>query len=415
MARRSRTAEPTAITTKVTARPSGVRFDFSNRGAIHYGAGRRHEVGAILDELGSRRALLICGRHFADGDQFSAMKRAIGSRIAGVFADVAPHSSTVELERSTELARDVGADAIVAIGGGSVLGLAKCAVVWLAEGGDIQKLAWNYTPAGPGDGLHIPTLHKEKIPIIALPTTAGSASETNQYGSVRDPTTREKVRIRDPKATPRHVILDPELTVTMGPAMTAETGVNALAHCIETVYSRDAQPFSTALALEAARLMAENLPKCVADPTNLKGRGMQQIATSMSGIALANAMVGLHHALCHPLGQICDVSHGAANYVMLPHALQYNLPSVRNELCLVVTTMGLGDFRNPSDAEEALLSLTEWLRDLGAPSRLRDVGGVTEEVLPALANSAFEDTCIPYNPVRVENAEALVEIYKRAW
>jgi len=415
VARRLRRVEPAALTPMVTARAPGVRFDFSDRGTIHFGKGRRHEVGAILDDLGSRRALLICGRHFSGGDQFSAMKRAIGSRLAGVFEDVAPHSSTVELDRSTAIARDIGADAIIAIGGGSVLGLAKCTAVWLAEGGAIQTLAWNYTPAGPGDGLFIPALRKEKIPIIALPTTAGSASETNQYGSVRDPITREKVRIRDPNATPRQVILDPELTVTMSPSMTAETGVNALAHCIEAIYSRDAQPLSTALALEASRLIGENLPRCVVDPTNLTARGMQQIATSMSGIALANAMVGLHHALCHPLGQICDVPHGAANYVMLPHALRYNLPSVRNELCLVVTSMGLGDFRQPSDAEEALLSLTEWLHKLGAPSRLRDLAGVNEAVLPALANSAFEDTCIPYNPVRVESAEVLVEIYRSAW
>jgi alcohol dehydrogenase len=224
-----------------------------------------------------------------------------------------------------------------------------------------------------------------------------------------------KVTHTDPGIAPRLVIYDPALTLDMPREVTAGTGVNALAHCIEAVYATRRNPLATAAALAGAGHIGHALPKCLAQGDNLAARAEMLLGAHLAGAALATVSMGLHHGLCHVLGGAAGVPHGVANAIILPHAMRFNLEAVTPELALIgralgAATPGDGDERA---AEAALAGVSQLLAGLGLPRRLREVN-VTQADLPRLAALAAKSAAVRANPKPVTAAEA-ERIFEAAW
>ena len=383
---------------------------------LRMGVGSRQELAEGLRWVRAERAVVVCSARFAKTNYYDDVVTALGGAHVGTYAEVTPQSSAEEVAAVAEMMTATDADAVVAVGGGSPMATAKCAVAVVGERRPLHEIGWSYQP--DQDRLQIPDLHAPKLPIIALPTTAGSASETNQFGSVRDKDTAEKIRVRDRRLTPRVAILDPELTVSLDHWTTVGTGANAFAHCVEILYSRHSNAVSDGLVLEAAGIIYDNLPRVATDPGDLKARAAMQVATAMSGMALNNSLVCLHHALCHPLGNIGSVPHGVANYVMLPHSLRFNQDAAAAQLTRLGARLGLLDPARGTErdgAHRTIDAIETWIDDLGGPRRLRDTGGVEHHDLERIAESARHDTCMYFNPRRVETTQEILDIYKAAW
>lgn len=390
------------------------RVEFAAPTRISAGVGRRRAIGQVVASLGARRAYVMCGSHFAGTEEFADIAANLdGAFVAGT-DDVGSHATIDILRRIVADVKESDADIIVAVGGGSVIDMAKC--VAASIGGNRDFLQLTHSVAKPDADHPVPA----RCPIVALPTTAGSASETNCMGGVlvSDETgTTSRVPSRDPHVAPRVALLDPELTVSLSPRLTVTTGANAFAHCVEVLYSVDRDPLSTALALEAARIMFVHLPRCVANPDDLGARGLQQVATAMSGLALGNTMVGLHHALCHGLGDLHHTAHGDNNAVMLPHAMRFNLKAAGHAIYRLGECLGVvrpGDSTEEGGAR-TVEAVDGWLTSMGAPKRLREISKLSPDDLLASARLASISPCIPFNPTPAPGVDELFDIYRVAW
>jgi maleylacetate reductase len=371
---------------------------------VVFGAGALARLPAIVDEHGWHRLLLCTSAHARRDGTIDRLTGALGARLVATFDGVAPHVPAAQVDEGVALAERAGVDAIVGLGGGSPIGMAKA--VSLA----VEARRTGVTEARttrPGD----PPL----VPSVAIPTTYAGSEMTPVYGVTRalpDGSTR-KVTVRDAKVTPRVVLYDPELTLRLPADLTASTGINALAHCVEAVYSRTRHPLSTAAALEGIRRMARALPRCHARGDDLEARAELQEGAHLGGVSLATVDMGLHHGTGHVLGGTAGVPHGVANCIVLPHAVRFNADAVASQLALVAEALGVvrGGRDDVALARAAADHLSALVRALGQPQRLRDVG-VPRAQLPALADALLASGAVAANPKPlggVEGARAYLE------
>lgn len=283
-----------------------------------------------------------------------------------------------------------------------------------------DRLVTTYGPVMP----HVPDYQVEEAmaraienePVIAIPTTYAGSEMTPVYGVTHhgDGASR-KVTVTDPKVTPKLTIYDPVLTLKLSPEMTASTGINALAHCVEAAYSITRNPLSTAAALAGARRIASALPSCYAKGDDLEARSEMLAGSYLAGAALSNVAMGLHHGLCHVLGGTAGVPHGVANAIMLPHVMRFNADATAPELAEIGEAMGLA--RNgKSDvalAEAAAQWVYEMVAEMKLPQRLREAG-VSENNLPRLAELAAQSRTLKNNPKPVNAAQA-ESLLRLAW
>lgn len=388
------------------------------RTMTHDGLAARVVMGAgslalLPDEvrrLGGRRVLLM-GRTTAASATAARVRQALGPLLAGVFDEVTPHSGVGLVERVAGQARQAQADLLLALGGGSVSDTAKAVAILLAEGGPLARHATRFTPP---DKLEAPALDKPKLPIIAVPTTASAAEVTPGLG-IRDDAGR-KLLFRDPKVAARTVILDPEANTEVPAALMLGTGMNALAHCVESLYSRQHNPVSDALAVEGIRLLARGLPAVRRDPASVPAREEVLYGSHLSGMALVNARPCLHHALCHCLGALGGVSHGDANAIMLPHVMRFNRPAAAARLRLAAQALGVEEAgqSEESAADAAIEAVVRLQAAIGVPMRLRDTQ-LDAAVLPAVADHVLGDRGLHFNPGPPVTHEAALQLLQAAW
>ena len=238
---------------------------------------------------------------------------------------------------------------------------------------------------------------------------------TPVYGVTRhDRTPARKVTVTDPRITPRLALYDPLLTLDLSPSMTASTGINALAHCIEALYSVTRNPISTSIALGGIRSINSSLFRCYADGSDLEARTEMLVGAMQAGMALAHVAMGLHHGLCHVLGGSAGVQHGVANAIILPHALRFNLDATAPQLDMAAEAMGIkGGNNNEAQAEKAIESISELIQRMNLPTRLRDVG-VQEADLPRLAELALESNAVRNNPKPITGSQ-IHDLLQAAW
>ncbi len=323
-------------------------------GRIVFGVGAADRLGAEIERLKARRVLIVS----SPGRRGHAEELAAAVDAAGIWSDSIPHVPVEIAEEAYAAVRAVDADCVVAIGGGSALGFGKA----IGREFDIDQ--------------------------IMLPTTYSGTEMTPILGMLENGVKRAK---RDMKLLPEVVIYDPMLTLGLPPYVTATSGMNAIAHCVETLYTRQPSPMITLASEEAARALAHGLPRAVKEPSNIEARTETLYGAYLAGAALAVG-VALHHRICHVLGGTLGVGHGEANSVMLPHVVRFNETAAPDAIGRVARAFGT------DDAAGALFDL---VREMGAPSSLKGLG-VREADLDRVAELTVETT--DYNPRSVDLA-----------
>jgi len=358
------------------------------------GPGAVDDLRDLLGRLGSTRPYLVTGPHLAAGSVGARVREALGDGLVGSYTGSRPHVPAQTADEVAKEAHTLRANALVGLGGGSPIGTAKAAAFRLQE----------LDSSGRGSACFV----------AAVPTTYAGSEVTPVFGTTDLERGRKSVVRSDP-IRPRLALYDPELALDTPPDLTASTGVNALAHCIEALYSKDAGEEERAMALRAAGRILDYLPRAVKEPRNLAYRYRMFEGSMEAGLVLAGAGMGVHHGLCHVLGGRYNAPHGVLNGIILPHAMRFNLPiagKAYRELAplLHVRISGAGD---TALGEKVCQATAEFIRGLGLPPRLRDLG-IPKTDLPSIAQEAMESKSVRANPRPVSVRDAL-EILEAAW
>jgi len=366
------------------------------------------QAGECAGQLGCRRLLVVAGRRTSETRMYRDTMAALGDRVAAEFNEVVEHSSVDSVNRGTALARESEVDGVVVVGGGSAVDTAKGIVILLAEGGAIEDHATRYTPP---DTLVQKPLSRKKLPILAVPTTA-SAAEATPGLSIRTPE-GHKLLFWDHKLAASCVILDPVANEEVPAELLARSAMNALAHCVEALYSRTRSPMTDAQAAKGAELLARSLPGLAGGPTAQARAGIL-LGAHLSGLAISNARTGIGHAVCHGLGSIGGLSHGAAHSVMLPHVLRFNLAHAREPIRIFAQAIQQGDTGERASAQAAIATVRGLQQRVGLPSRLRDLG-LDKSALPAIAELTMKERGVMFNPREISDAGAIMALLEEAW
>lgn len=381
-------------------------------GRIIFGVGAVDRLGEIVSRVGGSRVMVVCGSTVARTDLLSKVKAGLGDKLAAVFAEATPHTPIEMVKRGLDSYRNSHADVLVTVGGGSTIDAGKAIAIMLATGGDLARYAIRYAPGGEVERHPLPA---RVVPHIAVPTTAGSASDVMPTAGCRDPESRRKLLFWDDDLTPAATVLDPEMAVYAPPLLTAASGMTAMARAVESLYSKRRHPISTGLALHAVRLLRGGLPRSVVALRDLEARAACMMAATMSGMAAINAMASVVHAIGHVVGGRHALQHGISHAVLLASAMRELLPSIGAEQTLLLEALGGTSVRGNADRDggEAADIIAAFVGNLPLPQRLRDVG-VAEAELPEIAHQAMADYMMANLP-RPMSETAVLALLRSAW
>lgn len=360
---------------------------------ISFGRGVALSVADPLRQVGATRVLLVTD----PGVRRVGLTAPIEERLrdAGmpyeVYDEVVPDPGVAEVQRCYERAREYGADALVAVGGGSAIDTAKMAAVLLTNGGTVL------------DYVGIDKVPRPAAPVVAIPTTAGTGAEITINSVIADPEQHKKLVVISPNAAALFALEDPEMTVSLPPFLTAITGMDTLVHAIESFCSKNSYRMTELLALEAIRDAGRALPRAVKDGADLDAREAMMRAVVTASLAFSNTRLGNVHAMALPLGGWCHVAHGTAVAVLLPHVMDFNRSAAPERLAAVGQALGAA-----GDGRAAVEHVHRLNEQIGIPAGLRAVG-VADEAIPAMARDAMLSGNILVNPreTRHEDIEAL--------
>jgi maleylacetate reductase len=376
---------------------------------IIFGPGSVARLGEAVERFHWRRLMLCSTGSLRRAGHIALIEKALGSRLVATYEHVQPHVPDFQVVEALALAVEKEIDAVIGMGGGSPIGMAKAVGLTLEE----KRMGRPARAEFPTD--------QPLVPVVAIPTTYAGSEMTPVYGVTHhaDGSAR-KITVIDAKITPKLTVYDPLLTLDLSPELTASTGINALAHCIEALYSITRNPLSTAAALSGVRSISRALPRCYAVGDDLEARTEMLVGAFLAGSALAHVAMGVHHGLCHVLGGTAGVPHGVANSIMLPHAMHFNLDATAPQLAQAAEAMGIGrDQSGPyiSDeaaAEEAVQKIYNLIAQMDLPQHLRDVG-VREADLPYLAKVALQSRAVQSNPKPITDAAQIESVLRAAW
>jgi alcohol dehydrogenase len=365
-------------------------FSFDLRTQVLFGESRFGEIGTVTKNLGFTRALLVSDAGLqSTGYPGQAVTLLAEAGIAThAFHDFSPNPDTDMVEAGRVFAAGRGIDSLVALGGGSSLDCAKGINFVLTNGGSMRDY-WGFGKA-----------ERPMLPMIAIPTTAGTGSEAQSYALISDAATHVKMACGDPKAAFRAAILDPLLTRSQPREVTATAGYDAISHAVESFVTTRRTPASIVFAREAWQLLAANFERVLGDPGDLEARGAMLLGAHYAGIAIENSMLGATHACANPLTAHYGTTHGMAIAALLPHVVRWNWIAAET-LYRALAGVDLAE------------RLAEMVDAAGLPGRLRDLG-VPPEALPSLAEEAATQWTGRFNPRAFDSAAAL-EIYQSAY
>jgi alcohol dehydrogenase class IV len=372
---------------------------------IIFASGSLARLGEAVERFGRQRLMLCTNRSMRAGGHAASVEALLGGRLVAAFDQVQPHVHGVQVDEALALAVAREVDAIIGLGGGSSIGMAKAVASRLEE----------ISSSHPGRAAA--STAQPLVPVIAIPTTYAGSEMTAVYGITH---TQEapprKVTFSDPKIAPRLVIYDPELTLDLPPEMTASTGINALAHCIEALYSVRRHPLSTAAAINGVRHINNALLCCYTNGDDLEARTEMLLGAHLAGLSLASVTMGLHHGLCHVLGGTANIPHGIANSIILPHAMRFNADATTPQLLPAAEALGIKvNGLSPAGVIEAAVNrIFVLVGQMNLPQRLRDAG-VKESDLPHLARLGFQNRTVNNNPKPITDAAQLERLLRDAW
>ena len=371
----------------------------------YFGPGARKELPEVLTRMGVKKALVTSDKGLIKVGTTKMVTDVLDEMgfPYDIYSEIKPNPTVTNVKQGVEAFKASGADCIIAIGGGSSMDTAKGIgiVANNPEFGDIVSL----------EGC-APTKNKS-VPIIALPTTAGTGAEVTINYVIIDEERQAKMVCVDPNDIPAVAIVDPELMYSLPKGLTAATGRDALTHAIEGYITKGAWIMSDMYELQAIKMIAENLPIAVEEPTNPVGREGMALAQYIAAQAFSNVGLGLVHGMAHPMGSLHDIPHGVANALLLPTIMEFNMPTRIEKYGIIAQHMGVDT--TGMTPEEAAQAAVDAVRELsirvGIPQHLSEIG-ITEADIPALAAQAITDVCTPGNPRDVTEAE-IIELYKK--
>ncbi len=381
-------------------------IDFQHRTRLVFEPKGIRRLGELARDLGCGRALVVSDAGVVGAGHYQKgvdALRAQGIQVEA-FLDVHENPTSDDVDAGVEVARKYCPDLLIGLGGGSSMDCAKGINFVYSCGGKME----DYWGVGKATG--------EMLPMIAVPTTAGTGSEAQSFALISHPKTHAKMACGDPRAACRIALLDPELTVTQPARVTALTGVDAISHALESFVCKRRNALSSCYSRQAWRLLSQGFPEVLRDPTDLEARSAMQLGAFFSGLAIETSMLGAAHALANPLTARFGVTHGQAVGVMLPEVIRYNGTEVEELYSDLWRDVMHHDLASQCRRESPVESLAEFVQRLvelsGLATDLEGLG-VDSETIPDLARDASSQWTGNFNP-RPVTVEQLEELYARS-
>lgn len=379
-------------------------FDFEPRTRVIFGVGVIGRLGELARELDFHRTLLVADHGLVASGH---VDEAIGPlQKAGIevirFHDFEANPDTQMIETGSEMVALLKIDSIIGLGGGSSMDCAKGINFLLTNGGRMS----DYRGYGKAT--------RPMLPMIAIPTTAGTGSEAQTYALISDADRHEKMACGDPKAAFRIALLDPALTVSQPRSITAASGFDAIAHAVETFVTTKRTPLSEIFSREAWRLLERNYVRVLTHPTDLDARGAMQLGAFYAGVAIENSMLGATHACANPLTARYGTAHGEAIAMLLPSVVRWNESVAADRYATLLNWSSVSDKQTDVSATEALARRLEALAEAGGLLNKLRTTGVSEKDLDALASEAAEQWTGTFNP-RPFSKDGAIEVYQCAY
>lgn len=372
----------------------------------YFGPGAREVLPKEITRLRLHKAFVATDKDlikYGVADKVLSVLKAAGIPYE-VFSEIKQNPTVFNVKSGVKAFAESGADFILAIGGGSSIDTAKAIGIITnnPEFSDVVSL----------EG--VVDTKKKSVPIIALPTTAGTAAEVTINYVITDEVNEKKMVCVDPNDIPAIAVVDAELMYTLPKSLTASTGLDALTHAIEGLITKGAWEMSDMFEIKAIEMIARYLETAVNEPTNAEARNGMAVAQYIAGMAFSNVGLGVVHGMAHPLGAIFDIPHGVANALLLPVIMEFNAPAALDKYVDIAKAMNV--YTSGMSREEAAHAAVEAVKSLairvGIPQHLSELG-IEEEDLERLSEAAFEDVCTPGNPREVSK-EIILELYRKA-
>jgi aldehyde dehydrogenase (NAD+) len=380
-------------------------FSYASPTAVVAGHGSLSAIYKSVVDLGCKRAMILTDPGVRAAGLADLAKSALVDFCVGIYDQIPPDPDLDSVDGAVAKARELQADCIVSVGGGSVIDAGKMTCVALKGGGKANDYINRWF-----------ALAEPQTPHVVVPTTAGTGSEVTNVAVITNLKAGRKLFIADPKITPNAAILDPRFTMTLPKGMTVGSAMDAMTHAVEALTSIMANPICDGQALHAIRMIKENLPLVAADGNNEKARLNMQVAATTAGWAFTIAQVGMAHAMAHTVGTLHHVPHGVACGIALPHVMRFNVDAATEKLAEIARTLGVNT-QGMSQREAALAAadaIEALMREVGHPMRLREVG-VPEDGLGLCAFHALADSSIMFNARPVGDPGEILEVFKQAY
>lgn len=370
----------------------------------YFGSGARKELKHEIARRGFRKAFVVADKDLIKFGTVDMVTSELSVSYE-IFSDFKANPTVKNVKDGVEAFNVSGADFIIAVGGGSAIDTAK-GIGIVANNPEFSDVV----------SLEGTAATKSKcVPIIALPTTAGTAAEVTINYVIIDEESGRKMVCVDPNDIPILAIIDAELMATMPKGLTAATGMDALTHAIEGYITKGAWEFSDMFEIKAIELISQNLRTATYNGKDMTARENMALAQYVAGMAFSNVGLGCVHSMAHPLGARFDIAHGVANALLLPIVMEYNLPAAKAKYCKIAQAMGVdvSGMSEDEGAQAAVDAVRKLSLDLGIPQTLRDLK-IPEQSLEQLSKDAFADVCTGGNPREITEADIL-ELYQKAY
>lgn len=368
---------------------------FQSPTKLFFGVGRSAEIGAICLSYHATKIFVVTDRQIASLPEFQQILDSItqSGLSCMVYADTVPEPPIEVVDQAAGMLKESGADLVVAVGGGSPIDTAKSIAMLATNTGSVREYLFGGTR----------TVEQTPLPLLCVPTTAGSGSEVTAASVITDQQHHIKLSVTDEKLIPKAAIIDPMMQKGMPMHITASTGMDALTHAIEAYMSLNASPFSDSYAETATRLIGENLYTATYNPENMEARGNMAMASVMAAQAFVNAGLGAVHGISQAMGGVAHVAHGVANAMMLPLVMEKNYVGNLKKAAKIASLLG-GRFGCGTPLREQARTcveiLAQFAEDLRIPRTLKEVG-VTQEMFPEIVRGTMGYRLLAVNPVKI--------------
>ena len=374
-----------------------MQWEFNLPVKLVFGSGKRSDLAKYIDEIGGTRGVLVCGNSFCKNGVADEFLRLGGGKIVEIFSDIRPNPTTDNVNDCVRLMREVDADFAVALGGGSPMDCCKAACAIVRGDDNIE----------PYHSLGKSISAKEAIPMIAVTTTSGTASEVTNISVLTDINQNLKQPMNDPAMYPKIAVIDPELTLTVPPQVTASTGLDVLSHAIESYWSTLNQPICSACSIYAARLVFEWLEKAYTEPENLTAREKMAEASIVAGVAFSHPRTTGSHACSFPLTNIYGIPHGEACAFTLDYFVKFNAKHADSDGRLDALAKDCGF----DSAYEMADEISAMKKRMGMRSRLSEIGCTSDEQIAELTKKSMS-MLMKRNPIELSESD-IGEMYNK--